>query len=421
MLNVQLCQLRLNKLNPLQALILFFSITLLTPTTVTAASENEFADDSWDEIVAAAKGGEVNWFMWGGSDDINRYVSDFVGGLLKKRYDITLNRVGINDTVEAVNLVLGEKEAGNTDSGSVDLIWINGENFRSMKQGDMAFCGYLDAMPNNALIDWENDSIANDFGVPVDGCEVPWSKAQFAFAYDEKRTDTPPTTIAALIDWVTKNPGRFTYPAPPDFSGSVFVRHVFYHAAGGVKNLLVDFDQALFDEVAAKTWQILNDMKPALWRAGRTYPQSITQLDQMFANSEVDITFSYDPSSVGLKIENGSYPATTKGFVMTDGTIGNTSYTLIPFNSPNKAAAIVLQNLLTSDEAQYQKALPEVWGTMPAIDLSRISDEYKDKFNTLERHPSVVSEAELAEVALPELQSSWITAIEEGWKENVAR
>ena len=195
--------------------------------------------------------------MWGGSDNINRYVSEFIGGLLKERYDITLNRVGINDTVEAVNLVLSEKESGNNDNGSVDLIWINGENFRSMKQGDMAFCGYTDTLPNNSLIDWSNDAIANDFGVAVDGCEVPWSKAQFAFAYDQKRTSTPPDSIPNLIEWAQNNPGRFTYPAPPDFNGSVFVRHVFYHAAGGAQNLLGDFDQALFDKVADKAWTIL--------------------------------------------------------------------------------------------------------------------------------------------------------------------
>jgi len=52
---------------------------------------------SWDDVVATAKGGEVNWFMWGGSDNINRYVTEFIGGLLKERYDIKLNRVGIND------------------------------------------------------------------------------------------------------------------------------------------------------------------------------------------------------------------------------------------------------------------------------------------------------------------------------------
>ena len=128
----------------------------------------------------------------GGSDNINQYVSDYVGGILKDEYDITLNRVGLSDTVEAVNIVLGEKEAGVDDKGSVDMIWINGENFRTMKQGGLAYCGYTDILPNNKLVNWDNPAIANDFGVPVDGCEVPWSKAQFAFAYDTARTENPP-------------------------------------------------------------------------------------------------------------------------------------------------------------------------------------------------------------------------------------
>lgn len=79
---------------------------------------------------AAADGGDVNWFMWGGSDSIDTYVSEWGGGQLSKRFNISVNRVGINDTVEAVNAVLGEVEAGFDVSGSVDMIWINGENFR---------------------------------------------------------------------------------------------------------------------------------------------------------------------------------------------------------------------------------------------------------------------------------------------------
>ena len=108
--------------------------------------------------------------------------------------------------------------------------------------------------------------------MPVDGCEVPWSRAQFAFAYDSAVTENPPKSIPELIAWIKANPGQFTYPAPPDFTGSVFVRHVFYHAAGGVDNLLGDFDQAKYDAAAAKTWEILNDLEPSLWREGQTYP-----------------------------------------------------------------------------------------------------------------------------------------------------
>lgn len=37
----------------------------------------------------------------------------------------------INDTVEAVNIVLSEKQAGVDDKGSVDMIWINGKSPRN--------------------------------------------------------------------------------------------------------------------------------------------------------------------------------------------------------------------------------------------------------------------------------------------------
>ncbi len=403
------------------AAILAASVAFAPSAFADTADGKSLIGQPWEKVVETAKGGEVNWFLWGGSDNINKYVSEYVGGILKKDYDITLNRVGLTDTVEAVNIVLGEKESGVVDKGSVDMIWINGENFRTMKQGGLAYCGYTDTLPNNKLVNWDNPAIANDFGVPVEGCEVPWSKAQFAFAYDTARTENPPKSIGELIEWVKANPGQFTYSAPPDFNGSVFVRHVFYHAAGGVDNLLGDFDQAKFNEVSAKTWKILNDMEPNLWREGKTYPTSINALEQLFANSEVALYYNYEPAGVGLNIEKGTFPPTVKGYGLTDGTIGNTNYTIIPFNSPNKAAALVLQNVLLSGAAQYEKAKPDVWGTKPAIEISRTADDVKAKFAQIKSHPAVAPAEELAKNALPELQAAWISAIEKGWLANVGQ
>jgi putative spermidine/putrescine transport system substrate-binding protein len=386
-----------------------------------------YADDAalaqmpWDDITAAARGGEVNFFMWGGADTINAYVSDYIGARLLAEYDITLNRVGVTDAADVVSIVLSEKEAGNLDAGSVDLIWINGENFRTMKQGDLAFCGYTEALPNNALINWDNPAIANDFGTPVDGCEVPWNKAQFAFAYDSAKMPTPPADMPALLEWIRANPGQFTYPAPPDFNGSVFVRHVFYHAAGGAEALLGPFDQAKFDDVAAKTWAILNDLKPYLWREGATYPSTITQLNDLYSNGEVAMTFDYDAAQFGLGVQSGKYPDSTRSYGLADGTIGNTNYTAIPFNSPNKAAAMVAQNLMLSGAAQFEKARPDVWGAAPVIELDRLDGDAQADFATLVPHPSVVSATELGRAALPELQADWIAAIEAGWLQNVAQ
>ena len=397
------------------------ALTTTSPVMADTADGAALIGKDWDAIVEMARGGQVNWFLWGGADNINQYVSDYVGGILKDQYGITLNRVGLTDTAEAVNIVLGEKEAGVTDKGSVDMIWINGENFRTMKQGGLAWCGYTETLPNNALVNWNNPAIANDFGMPVDGCEVPWSRAQFAFAHDSATLPNPPKSIPELIDWIKANPGQFTYPAPPDFTGAVFVRHVFYYAAGGVDNLLGEFDQAKYDAAAAKTWAILNEIEPFLWREGATYPTSVTQLNELFANKEVALVFNYEPAQFGLAVQAGTYPETVMSYGLTDGTIGNTNYTIIPFNSPNKAAAMVLQNVLLSGEVQLEKAKPDVWGTSPGIEMDRTSAEVQAAFAAIERHPSVIAADELAKNALPELQASWISAIEQGWTKNVGQ
>lgn len=396
------------------------ALFFLTTTAIADTSDGEaLSKMTWNQIEAEAKGGTVNWFMWGGSDTINAYVSDYVAGRLKAEYGITLNRVPISDAAEIVNLILSEKEAGITDAGTVDLLWINGENFRSMKQGDLAYCGYTGILPNDALVNWSNPAIANDFGVPVDGCEVPWNTVQFAFAYDSAVLPEPPGDMAALIDWIKANPERFTYPAPPDFTGSAFLRHVFIYAAGGPQNLLGPFDQAKFDAVSARTWAILNEIEPFLWRKGATYPATVTQLNELFANGEVAFSFNYDPAQFGLAVQAGTWPETTRSYGLTDGTIGNTNYTLIPFNSPNKAAAMVVQNLLLSGEAQLEKAKTEVWGAAPAIEISRTAPDVQAGFAAIKTHPSVVPATKLAEAALPELQADWLTAIEKGWAENV--
>ena len=398
--------------------LLASSISLSPLANADTSDGASLMNKSWDQIVETAKGGEVNWFLWGGADHINQYVTEYVGGVLKDQYDITLNRVPLTDTAAAVNTVLSEKESGVNDKGTVDMIWINGENFKTMKQGDMAWCGYLDKLPNNKLVNWNNQAIANDFGVPVDGCESPWNRAHSVFAYDTATMAKPPMSIGELIEWIKANPGMFTYPAPPDFTGSAFVRHVFYYAAGGAENLLGPFDQAKYDAAASKAWKILNDLEPFLWREGKTYPANPSALTQLFANTEIAIYFNYNPANIAKEVTNGVFPETVRTYRMDDGNIGNTNYTIIPYNSPNKAAALVLQNVLLSGEAQLEKAKPEVWGTNPGIEMDRTASAILAAFNAIEKHPAAIP-MDNTDGALPELQGGWIKAIEKGWIENV--
>lgn len=378
-----------------------------------------FAGRTWADITAEAAGQTVNFYMWGGSDLINRWVTDYVGAAVRERYGITLRIVPVSDATEYVNKVLGEKAAGRDRGGSVDLVWINGENFRTMRQADLLFGAWSRFLPNSVYVNWDDPSVANDFGFPVEGYESPYGKAQFVMIYDSARVPEPPRTIEALVAWIKANPGQFTYPAPPDFTGSAFVRHVCYAAAGGYETMLGEFDDAIFAEVSAECWRLLNELEPFLWRNGQTYPESRTRQIDLFANGEVSFDMAYNPAEAGSLIENGRYPATTRTYVFDTGTIANTHYVAIPYNSDHKAAAMLVANFLLSPEAQLSKAQPANWGDLPVLDPTLLPADRQAQFAAIPRSAATLSTAELAANRLPELQAPWLTAFEQGWEAEV--
>ena len=122
--------------------------------------------NSWDEVLAAAAGTTVNWFVWGGSDTINTNVDNDISAVVQEKYNVTVNRVPVVDTADVVNKVLSESAAGVTEDGSVDLVWINGENFKTLRQADLVYGPFAQALPNSRYVNWSDPAIAFDFGLP---------------------------------------------------------------------------------------------------------------------------------------------------------------------------------------------------------------------------------------------------------------
>ena len=376
---------------------------------------------TWDQVLAKAKGGTVNWFLYGGSQATNDYVDKFVAPMMKQQYDVTVKRTPVTDTVEAVNKVLAEKQAGKTTDGSVDLIWINGENFRTMAEANVLFGAWSKRIPNAALIPWDQPNVANDFGYPVNEREAPWGKAQFILIYDSAKITNPPKSFAAFEDWLKANPGKFTYAAPPDFTGSVFVRHVFYELTGGWKQFDGPFNEQLYTQKAGPTWEYLTRVKPNLWQKGATYPESQTKLDQLFADGEVLFTMSYNTNAASQAIAKGKFPKTTRSYVLDAGTIANTHYQTIPFNAAHKETALVLADFLESPAAQIEKAKVEVWGDTPVIAVNKLTAADKATLTGLARGDATLPDSELAAHAVPELQATYLERIEKDWEKNVLK
>jgi putative spermidine/putrescine transport system substrate-binding protein len=380
-------------------------------TPVTSVLDQDYA-----QLEQAARGSEVRWHMWGGSAQINQWVDTYVAGEMKKRFDMTVVRVPMDAPV-FVNKLLTEKAAAKT-TGTMDLLWINGENFKNARQADVLLGPFADKLPHFQQY-CDPEKSAHDFGFPVDGYEAPYGRAQFVFEYDQARTPTPPLSLAALKDWIIANPGRYTYPEPPDFTGSAFLRHVFYATTGGHQQYMNGFQADLYAQNAPLAFAWLEEVKPYLWQQGQTYPKDAAALDTLFARGEIDMGMSYHPAHAQMKILEKTYPDTVRTFVLSDGAIFNTHFTAIPLNAPNPAGAMVLANFLLSPEAQLSKFRPENWGDLPALEMDRLSDADRAAFAQVDLGPATLDAATLAAAAVPEIPSEYLEALEKDWSRRI--
>ncbi len=372
---------------------------------------------NWPSVLAEASGETVNWYMYGGDDTLNAFVTGYVADRLGA-LGVTLNQVKIIDTSDAINKVLGEKQAGKTSGGSVDAIWINGENFATGVQAELWSCGWPEQLPNARYVDLTDPAVANDFGVPVKGCEAVWQRASSALVYDSaKLSAADVASVSALFAWARAHPGQFTYPALPDFTGSMAVRTILYDTIGGPASLAGPFDEITYAPAATRLWTRLNAIRPALWRGGSTYPQTQSRVEKLYSDGQISAYFSYGPGAVGDQVRKGLYPSSTREAVPSIGNIANFSFLAIPANAAHRAAALVLADVLQDPQTQLQLYRAE--GIYPGIDLGTTSAAVRAQFAAVPRSPSVLSLDALTKHAQPELASGYVTRIEQDWKTNV--
>jgi len=397
--------------------------TALVPSSITApgsgagGSADPGTSPAWASVLSQAKGQTVNWYMYGGDDTLNAFVTGYVADQLGT-LGVKLNQVKITDTSDAVNKVLGEVQAGRRTDGSVDAIWVNGENFATGVQAKLWSCGWNKTLPNSRFVDFADPAVSSDFGVPVNGCEAVWQQADSALVYDSaKLHPADVASVPSLLAWAKKNPGQFTYPALPDFTGSMAVRTILYNTIGGPSSLAGPFEESKYRAAAAKLWPRLNAAAASLWRGGATYPQNQDAGEKLYGDGEIDAFFSYGPGAVADKVKKGLYPASTREAVLAGGNIGNRSFLAIPANAADHAGAMVLANVLQDPHTQL--ALFTAEGTYPGIDLSRTSAAIAAQFAAVPRNPSVLPLSALTEHVQPELAAAYISRIEKDWKSNV--
>jgi len=391
----------------------YLGMALSAPQPARAAELPAMAD--WATVEQAARGQTVYWHAWGGEARTNDYIA-WVGSQVKSRFSVDLVQVKLADTAEAVSRVLAEKVAGTLAGGAVDLIWINGENFAAMKrEGLLGTQPWTQILPNFVLTDpAANPAVLADFTIPTDGLEAPWGKAQLVFYADSAELPAPPASMPALLDWARANPGRFTYPLPPDFLGSTFLKQALIDLSTDTAPLYQPVQEGDFDRVTAPLWSFLDALHPHLWRQARAFPKNSADLRRLLSDREIAIGFAFNPAEPSAAIANGELPATVRSYVLDKGTVGNMHFVTIPYNASNRAGALVIANFLLSPEAQARKQDPAIWGDFTVLATAKLPAQDRARFEAIDLGPATLSPAQLG-APIPEPHPSWMERIEREW------
>lgn len=385
---------------------------LATTVFLTAAAQNtppalaKSAD--WPAIEAAAKGQTVYFNGWGGGEAINAYVA-WAAQEVKTRYGVDVRHVKITDAAEVVKRLQTELAAGKRTDGSVDLMWVNGENFRNLKNANALYGPFATQLPSWSLVD-TSKPVLSDFSVPTDGFESPWGTAQLTFLADRATTATPPRSAAEWLAFARANPGRTSYPKPPNFHGTTFLKQLLLELTPDRAALQQPVNPAAFAKATAPLWPYLEQLHPLQWREGKAFPASAADSHRMLADGELRLSVTFNPNEGANLIASKQLPATAYSFGFTGGTIGNVHFVAIPVNARAKAGALVFANFLLSAEAQAHKADPAVWGDGTVLDKAKLPPALQARM--AKTAPGALAEAV---PTLGEPHASWVEPLEAEW------
>ncbi|MGP4716792.1 ABC transporter substrate-binding protein [Psychrobacter sp. T6-6] len=406
------------------AAMLGICIGISASTASTNSTTSDQALLPWQQIEAQGKNQDVYFYAWGGDPQINAYLQ-WAAKQVDDKYDINLVHVKLSDTSEAVSRVLAEKSANNNDQGSVDLVWINGANFATMSENSLLLKQWANKLPNFSLTDPDNNPTVNyDFGVPTDGMEAPWGQASLTFYYDSLSVNTPPTTLDELSTWTAQNPGRFSYPKPPDFLGMSFLKYALVmlheqHNAETGQNTKTQLNLPATEQNTALVldplWAFLDDFHPTLWRDGEQLLQTGAQMRRLVDDTELSLAFTFSAPEVPAAVQRFDLPKSIRSYAMSDGSLSNTHFVAIPYNTSHPQAAQLVANFLMSPEAQAHKQTPAVWGDKTVLVQSTLSPEQQALFDSKQTHPSALPFDSITRT-VSEPHPSWVDAIMQGWQ-----
>ncbi|BEP29746.1 ABC transporter substrate-binding protein [Helicovermis profundi] len=347
-----------------------------------------------------------------------KWLESYVSKGIKSEYDIDVKFV--YKPYEEYYKKLNKQYLEEDSNGKFDLLLYDDNSFKQLKNEKLLYGPFLKKVDNSYKYqDQESYEIHFNQGIPIEGYETLLGRNQLLFIYDEDFLENAPSTPEEIINALKDKKGKFTYLDPSTKIGRAYINSIFFSF---VKYEDVYGEDLSYEELKTKMKPALDyfkKLKPYMAYKDGKLPMTQDEIDEMFYKKEImfSMTFDIDHASTVSKLD--LYPIGAKAFVFDTGTTGYDFYAAIPFNSSNKASAILSINYMLSLHAQNNKYDPKKWGNLPSLDSVFMKAEDAKILTKATIKRSDIKEADLLSVRIPEVPKDLSDKLYELWQNEI--
>jgi putative spermidine/putrescine transport system substrate-binding protein len=220
---------------------------------------------------------------------------------------------------------------------------------------------------------------------------MPYRGSSVVIAYNSEFVKTPPKSLRDLLNWIKKNPGKFTYNTPSSGgSGSAFVQAVLkQYIPKKYQSTFSSGYEPNLEKYWTKGFDELKTLAPDIYRNG-FYPNGNVAVLQLLGSGAIYMAPVWSDQALTYLAQN-QLPPSVKLVQLTPVLNGGPAYLGIPNNSKYKHQAEILFNWLLSPNVQTVvinklNAFPGVqWKYLPVSlqkKFAAVAASYSQGFST---------------------------------------
>jgi putative spermidine/putrescine transport system substrate-binding protein len=214
--------------------------------------------------------------------------------------------------------------------------------------------------------------------LPVKGAAIPYRGSSVVLGYDSTKIATPPKTLAALLDWIRANPGKFTYNSPNSGgSGYAFVETVLDDTiSSSVLNQMVNGYAPDLESNWNTGLATLKSLNKYVYQG--VYPNGNAAVLSLLGKGQITMAPVWSDQAItalktgqlgpNIKLTQISNPPFT----------GGAAYLAVPKTAKHKKTLYQFVNYILSPQAQQM--IVDVMSGYPAIDIKYMGASIKEKF-----------------------------------------